>query len=163
MIRRASYIPISFFMLLSFLYGGNTGKLIGLVKDKTTDEPLAGVNVLILDSPMGGATDVNGEYFILNISPGTYNVECNYIGYQPMVYENVQISSDQTTVINFDLVELDEVFEELKNDLKDDSDNEEVIEAMIQNYRLKLQILNEMLEQLNKANKDEENSNEHDV
>ncbi len=46
--------------------------------------------------------------------------------------------------INLEMVELDKIFEELKNDLKDNADNEEVIEAMIQNYRLKLDILEEM-------------------
>jgi len=53
--------------------------------------------------------------------------------------------------INYDLVELDDVFIELKNDLKDNSDNEEVIEAMIQNYRLKLEILEEILGQLKRS------------
>ncbi len=54
-------------------------------------------------------------------------------------------------IVNYDLEELDDVFTELKNDLKDNSHNEEVIEAMIQNYRLKLEILEEMLLQLNKS------------
>lgn len=53
--------------------------------------------------------------------------------------------------INIDMVELDKVFEELKNDLKDNSDNEEVIEAMIQNYRIKLEVLEEILIQLKKS------------
>ncbi len=61
--------------------------------------------------------------------------------------------------INFDMVELDEVFKELKNDLKDNSDNEEVIEAMIQNYRIKLQVLDEILKQLNKTKNTNENEN----
>jgi hypothetical protein len=53
--------------------------------------------------------------------------------------------------INTDMVELDKVFEELKRDLKDNSDNEEVIEAMIQNYRIKLEVLDEILTQLKKS------------
>lgn len=60
-------------------------------------------------------------------------------------------NEDMMNIINVDLVELDDVFEDLKNDLKDNGDNQEVIEAMIQNYRLKLQILEEMLTQLNKS------------
>lgn len=65
--------------------------------------------------------------------------------------------------INFDMVELDDVFEELKNDLKDNSDNEEVIEAMIQNYRIKLQVLEEILLQLNKSKNQEKNENNHEI
>jgi len=61
--------------------------------------------------------------------------------------------------IDMEMVDLDRVFAELKKDLKDNADNEEVIEAMIQNYRLKLDILEEMLQILHQAN---ENQNEND-
>ena len=70
--------------------------------------------------------------------------------------EIVRLSGDDSELmkyIDYDLVELDEVFKELKNDLKDGSDNEEVIEAMIQNYRIKLDILEETLRQLRKTQK----------
>ncbi len=63
--------------------------------------------------------------------------------------------------VDFDLVELDKVFAELKNDLKDNSDNEEVINAMIQNYRLKLQILEDVLNQLKKSQNDKGSENKH--
>lgn len=53
--------------------------------------------------------------------------------------------------INLELVELDHVFKDLKEDLKDNADNEEVVFAMIQNYRIKLEILEEILEQLRSA------------
>jgi hypothetical protein len=66
--------------------------------------------------------------------------------------------------INVDLVELDEIFKELKNDLKDNSDNEEVIEAMIQNYRIKLEVLEEIMEQLKKAKNRDKNENiDHEI
>ena len=52
---------------------------------------------------------------------------------------------DLRSEIDMELVDLDRVFLDLKDDLKDNADNEEVIEAMIQNYRLKLEILEEML------------------
>lgn len=53
--------------------------------------------------------------------------------------------------INLELVELDQVFKDMKEDLKDNADNEEVVFAMIQNYRLKLEILEEILMQLRTA------------
>ncbi|MDP8231278.1 MAG: hypothetical protein P9L91_01270 [Candidatus Zophobacter franzmannii] len=55
--------------------------------------------------------------------------------------------------INIEFEELDRVFSELKADLKDDAANEEVLEAMIQNYRIKLQVLEEILIQLKSADK----------
>ncbi len=58
--------------------------------------------------------------------------------------------------------ELETEFNSLKNDLKDNADNEEIINAMILNYRLKLRILQDMMNQLQqnkkvKNNKDESN------
>ena len=60
--------------------------------------------------------------------------------------------NDLRKEINVELTELDNVFRELKEDLKDNADNEEVVVAMIQNYRLKLEILEEILIQLEPAN-----------
>ncbi len=44
--------------------------------------------------------------------------------------------------------ELDEEYQLLKQDLNDQADNEEVIEAMIDNYRLKLDLLEKILSEL---------------
>ncbi len=51
---------------------------------------------------------------------------------------------------------LDSDYQDLKKDLKDNMDNEEVINAMIQNYRLKLQILEQILDNI-KPNEKEKN------
>ncbi|MGD1844345.1 MAG: hypothetical protein ACFB10_03015 [Salibacteraceae bacterium] len=62
----------------------------------------------------------------------------------------------------FDLAELDSAYADLKQDLKDDLANEEVVSALIQNYRLKLQVLETILEQIkkieNSPQKDEDNN-----
>ncbi|MFH2144097.1 MAG: hypothetical protein ABIJ97_16850 [Bacteroidota bacterium] len=64
-------------------------------------------------------------------------------------------------VVEDDFNELDNIYLELKNDLCEDVDNEEVLDAMIQNYRTKLQILEEILYKL-KEIKNQENNNNHE-
>jgi hypothetical protein len=60
-------------------------------------------------------------------------------------------------MLSIDMTELDEVYSELKEDLKDNASNPEVIEAMILNYRVKLEILEDLLYQLKeKENQDYE-------
>lgn len=54
--------------------------------------------------------------------------------------------------LNSDLSELDSVYKDLKKDLKDNVANQEVIEAMIDNYRLRIGILEEMLGFLEEKN-----------
>ncbi len=57
----------------------------------------------------------------------------------------------QTDITN-ELAELDEQLIDLKQDLNDNANNQEVVEAMIDNYRLKLEILEDMLEQIKRKN-----------
>lgn len=47
--------------------------------------------------------------------------------------------------LNMDMSELDSVYTDLKRDLKDNMANQEVIEAIIENYRLKISILEGLL------------------
>ena len=60
-----------------------TGKVAGLVTDEETGEPLIGANVRIVDSNLGTATDTDGSYYIINIEPGIYDLQVQYI-----VFEN---------------------------------------------------------------------------
>ena len=67
-------------------------------------------------------------------------------------------------MLTTDMEELDNVYTELKEDLKDNASNPEVIEAMILNYRVKLEILEEVLNQLKeKENQDYENDGLHSL
>jgi hypothetical protein len=50
--------------------------------------------------------------------------------------------------LQFDLSELDSVYLDLKSDLKDNMANQEVIEAIIENYRFKISILEDILSEL---------------
>jgi hypothetical protein len=59
-----------------------------------------------------------------------------------------------------DLSELDSIYSALQKDLKDNIANDEVVEAMILNYRLKLQILEDLLEFLQANSKNEEDESD---
>lgn len=89
--------------IANLTFGGTTGKLTGKIIDKSTGEPLPFVNVLIEGTMLGAATDLNGNYVILNIPPGKYKVKARYVGYRTVVVENVIISIDLTTRQNFQL------------------------------------------------------------
>ncbi|MCZ6701800.1 MAG: TonB-dependent receptor, partial [Ignavibacteria bacterium] len=98
---------------LSFTFAGTTGKITGKAIDKKTGELLPFVNITIGGTNLGAATDIDGNYVILNIPPGKYNIKAQYIGYQSVLVENVSVSIDLTTTIDFELsesaVELEEV------------------------------------------------------
>jgi len=80
-----------------------TGKIAGKVIDKDTGEPLAGANVILLHTLSGAAADANGYYFIINIPPGSYDIQVSMIGYTPVKMENVRVSVNATTNLSFEL------------------------------------------------------------
>ena len=95
------------FLLILFMppvYGGTTGKISGKVIDAQTKELPIGVNVVIIGTTLGASTDLNGEYFIINIPPGTYQLRASAVGYAPQTITNVTVSADRTTQITFNLV-----------------------------------------------------------
>ncbi|WP_456443859.1 TonB-dependent receptor [Caldithrix abyssi] len=103
------------FLLAGNLIAGNTGKIAGTVIDANTGEPVPGANIILSGTYYGASSDINGEFFIINIPPGKYDVECIVIGYQKTIMKNVLVQSDQTTMLNFRIKEqtldLDEAIE----------------------------------------------------
>jgi outer membrane receptor for ferrienterochelin and colicin len=90
-----------FILLSSIAYAGTTGKIAGRVIDAETGDPLPGCNVLIEGTNLGAASNPDGEFFILNIPPGTYTVRASMIGYKPYRVENVRVLIDLTTTLEF--------------------------------------------------------------
>lgn len=103
------------FFTFSLLLAGTTGKIVGVVKDKSTGEPLIGVNVYLEGTTLGSSTDMDGSYFILNIPPGTYVLVAQYVGYQEVQVSNVKVSVDFTTRVDIEMqptaIELGETIE----------------------------------------------------
>ena len=58
------------FVFQGVIFAQITGKIAGTVFDAESGEPLPGVNVQIEGTTFGGATDLEGDYYILNIPTG---------------------------------------------------------------------------------------------
>lgn len=94
-------ITIVIIFCIASVYGQNTGKLSGTVIDKTNNEPLYGATILVTGTTLGAATDLKGDYFILNIPPGTYKVTASFVGYTKITQTEVKIFTNQTTKLDF--------------------------------------------------------------
>jgi len=87
------------------IFSGTTGKISGKVTSKETGEPLIGANVMVDGTPYGAATDTEGNYYILQITPGSYDVKFTMIGYQTLIMNDVRIMIDLTTTLDGQLSE----------------------------------------------------------
>ncbi len=102
MIRRFLLIVIA--MLMPFaLLGQTIGKIVGTVTDRETGDALPGANVVIEGTTLGAASNVSGEFIILNVPVGAYSIKASFIGYKSVTLQNVRVSIGLTTEANLAL------------------------------------------------------------
>jgi hypothetical protein len=73
-----------------------SGKISGKITDTDTGEPIIGANVSLVNTSLGASTNIEGEYVILNVLPGTYAVRISYVGYQSQLIEGVRVVAGVT-------------------------------------------------------------------
>ena len=86
---------ISFFIFLLIITENifaQTYSITGTVVDSNFN-PIPGVNVVIINTNYGAASDENGNYEISNLSSGVYVIEFSAIGYEKVRKENVDIEN----------------------------------------------------------------------
>jgi len=81
-----------------------TGRITGRVTAASSKEPLGGVNVLLLGTLLGAATDVNGRFVIPYVSPNSYTILVSAIGYKKGE-KTIRVMSGQEIHLEFPLQE----------------------------------------------------------
>ncbi len=96
-------VCVTLFVYQGATLAGITGKIAGIITDASTGEPMPAVNVVIEGTTLGGATDNEGHFFIINIPPGTYSLQASMIGYTVESKTGIIVNVDHTTPVDFDL------------------------------------------------------------
>ena len=97
--RVSSFLILS---LISIAFGSfsQTGSISGRISDKKTNELLIGVNVVIQGTTIGSATDLNGDFKIPAVKPGSYNIVLSYISYKTKVIQKVKVEAGSDTKLS---------------------------------------------------------------
>lgn len=103
-------LVIAFFIILSAtLTAQNANEKKGAVKGKVVDgktgESLPGAIVLIEGTTIGANSDLDGNYSINFVTPGTYTITCKFISYVTKQIKDVKVNSGDATIVNFSLDE----------------------------------------------------------
>ena len=111
-----------FLVLILFIYPcvafgqetpSSTGEIYGTVYQVDPEQPIASVQIRIVETNQRATTDQNGEFRFRNLPAGEYTLTTSISGYQPPEDVVVTIEPGQTTELKIYLeqvaVELDEV------------------------------------------------------
>jgi len=102
-IKHLAHVSVWLLFLLNALFAQNVGKISGVVTDAETGKPLIGCNVVLSGTYLGAAVDQDGNYFILNVPVGKYDLQAIMIGYSKEIQTGVIVNSGRTTSANFKL------------------------------------------------------------
>ena len=107
--QRKFYALIAFFFLTTAAWAQtNSGSLKGKVIDKDTKETLPFVTVIVYlngNTVNGGTTDIDGEYSVKPLEPGTYDVSFQFVGYQPQTIKGVVVKGGKITPLDAEMMQ----------------------------------------------------------
>ena len=84
------------------IFAASSGRIVGVVKDAATRQPLPGANVYLVGTAMGAASDLKGNYRILRVPPGLYTLKVTFIGYKEKEV-SVRVLPGETKEVNLEL------------------------------------------------------------
>jgi outer membrane receptor for ferrienterochelin and colicin len=95
------------FGLLLIIHGvwAQLGSISGVVSDSKSGESIIGANVVIEGTSIGAASDVDGNFIIQNVKPGTYRLSISFITYKTHIVPDVVVESGKKTSLKVQLQE----------------------------------------------------------
>jgi len=105
MLRKAfSLITVLFLILVCAqgLFAAASSKIVGVVTDASTGDPLPGANVYLAGTAIGAASDLKGNYQIMRVPPGAYKLKVTFIGYKEKEVQ-VKVLPGKTLKVDLEL------------------------------------------------------------
>lgn len=73
---------IFLFLIISYTVAGQSSRISGIVKDKTTGEAVLFAHVYLANTTMGITSDIDGRFSLENIPTGQFTLVCTMVGYE---------------------------------------------------------------------------------
>lgn len=92
-------------LLFSFYANSQNGVLTGRVYNDINNESIPFASITIESTEIGTTSDLDGNYTIENLNPGSYTIICSYLGFKNAIFYEIIISPTKPTILNIPLVE----------------------------------------------------------
>jgi len=110
--KRLSYLATAPLILLIIVMmtvsvqAGVSGKISGVVETSETGAPIVGATVKVVNTNLTTKTDEDGEYFIIDVPIGKYDMVVSHVGFESLLKKEVQVLVDLTTPVDFAIAEV---------------------------------------------------------
>ena len=81
------------------------GSIQGKISDAKTKESIVGASVYFQGTTIGASTNIDGNYIIKNVKPGTYNIIVSFISYRVDTIKGVKVHKDKVTITDHEITE----------------------------------------------------------
>ncbi len=92
------------FTLILYAAGAYAAEIRGIVVDNATSEPVIGANLVLVDTRMGAATDLDGNFIIRPVAAGTYDLRITAINYEVRIIEGISLLDNQAAEMEVRLI-----------------------------------------------------------
>ncbi|MEJ6734640.1 MAG: TonB-dependent receptor [Flavobacteriales bacterium] len=89
-------------------------KVYGTVSNVLNNEPIPFANVILEGKNLGATTDIDGNFELNDVEPGTYNFRCSYIGFELSSKSEIRVSPNKNLRLNFQLSENTQLIDEVQ-------------------------------------------------
>lgn len=96
------YLILAILILAGLNLFSQTGSVRGFVYDKNSGEPVIFANIIIENTTIGTATDVNGYFVFSKLKEGNYTLKIGTIGYETLEYP-VVVEKNKIMSLRIDL------------------------------------------------------------
>jgi hypothetical protein len=107
------YIYAFLLVIYSATSFAQNGIIKGRVFDPINNEAIIGAEVVIQGTTTGTISDIDGNFAIIGLNAGTYNIEISYLGFEKKVIADLAVSNVTPVILSIELQQSSEKLEEV--------------------------------------------------
>lgn len=107
------YIYAFLLVIYSATSFAQNGIIKGRVFDPINNEAIIGAEVVIQGTTTGTISDIDGNFAIVGLNAGTYNIEISYLGFEKKVIADLAVSNVTPVILSIELQQSSEKLEEV--------------------------------------------------
>jgi hypothetical protein len=100
-------------LLIVMTAQAQSGIIKGRVYNVINNEPILFANLIIEGSSTGVVSDLDGNYEIVELAPGTYNLKVSYLGFKDVIKYEIEVTNSKPAVADIAMEENAEQLEEI--------------------------------------------------